>query len=99
MNDQELDRLLDLWEPPPPRPSLRDGLRAQFPRTDRLGDLVNFVQNWTDRTLLDETGLKGLYHIETEPWRPMDSIRHGQTWMEQRWRICPRSSPCLSGSG
>jgi hypothetical protein len=37
MNDNELDRLLDLWEAPPPRRSLRDGLQARFPRSDRRG--------------------------------------------------------------
>lgn len=37
MNDNELDRLLDLWEAPPPTRSFRDGLRARFPRTHRPG--------------------------------------------------------------
>lgn len=37
-----------------------------------LSDLVNFVQGWTDRPLIDETGIKGLYHIETGPWLPME---------------------------
>ena len=35
MNDTELDRLLDAWEAPAPAQSLRDGLRARFPRTER----------------------------------------------------------------
>ncbi|HEY7336706.1 MAG TPA: hypothetical protein VH639_17565 [Bryobacteraceae bacterium] len=37
MNDTELDRLLETWEAPTPRPSLRHGLRARFPRAERLG--------------------------------------------------------------
>ena len=37
MNESELDRLLDLWEAPPPRQSLRDGLRARFPYRERIG--------------------------------------------------------------
>ena len=37
-----------------------------------MSDLVNFVQNWTDRPVLDETLLKDLYRIETGPWRPME---------------------------
>jgi uncharacterized protein (TIGR03435 family) len=37
-----------------------------------LSDLVNYVQGWTDRPLIDETGIKGLYHIETGPWLPME---------------------------
>ncbi len=35
MNDSELDRLLDTWEIPGPRASLRAGLRARFPRAER----------------------------------------------------------------
>jgi len=35
MNDAELDGLLDAWEAPAPPPSLRDGLRARFPRRER----------------------------------------------------------------
>jgi hypothetical protein len=36
MNDTELDRLLETWEAPAPRPALREGLRARFPRPERL---------------------------------------------------------------
>lgn len=36
MNEDELDRLLDLWKAPAPGPSLRDGLRERLPRMDRL---------------------------------------------------------------
>jgi hypothetical protein len=35
MNDTELDRLLDTWEAPASPPSLRERLRARFPRTER----------------------------------------------------------------
>jgi hypothetical protein len=35
MNDTELDQLLDTWEPPATPPSLREGLRARFPRAER----------------------------------------------------------------
>jgi len=36
-----------------------------------IGDLVRFVENWTDRPLLDKTGLTGLYDIETDGWVPL----------------------------
>lgn len=36
-----------------------------------MADVANFVENWTDRPLLDKTGLKGLCHIETKGWLPM----------------------------
>jgi hypothetical protein len=35
MNDTELDRLLYAWEAPVPPPSLREGLRARFPRPEQ----------------------------------------------------------------
>ncbi len=35
MNDTELDQLLDSWEAPPPPSTLRSGLRARFPRSER----------------------------------------------------------------
>jgi hypothetical protein len=36
-----------------------------------MADLVNYVENWTDRSLLDKTGILGLYKIETQPFLPM----------------------------
>lgn len=37
MNDTELDRLLSTWESPAPPKSMRDRLRARFPRAERRG--------------------------------------------------------------
>jgi uncharacterized protein (TIGR03435 family) len=37
-----------------------------------MADLVAFAGNWTDRPLLDKTGIKGLYKIETQPFLPME---------------------------
>lgn len=34
-------------------------------------DLAGYLEAFTDRPLLDKTGLKGLYRIETGPWLPM----------------------------
>lgn len=36
-----------------------------------MSDLVEYAGNWTDRPLVDRTGIKGLYEIETEGWVPM----------------------------
>jgi uncharacterized protein (TIGR03435 family) len=46
--------------------------RGLHARAVDMSDLVNFVQGWTDLPLFEETGLTGLYHIETEPWLPME---------------------------
>jgi hypothetical protein len=39
MNDTELDRLLVSWKAPTPPPSLREGIRARFPRAERWGSV------------------------------------------------------------
>jgi uncharacterized protein (TIGR03435 family) len=36
-----------------------------------MSDVVVFVGNWTDRPLIDQTGLQGLYELDTEGWAPM----------------------------
>ena len=45
------------------------GLHAQ---AVTMTDLVSYVENWTDRPLLDKTGIGGLYKIETQPFLPME---------------------------
>jgi uncharacterized protein (TIGR03435 family) len=36
-----------------------------------LEDLATFVSNWSDRPVIDRTGLAELYKIDTKPWLPM----------------------------
>jgi len=36
-----------------------------------IDDVALFVQNWTDRPVVDKTGLTGLFNIQTEGWTPM----------------------------
>jgi uncharacterized protein (TIGR03435 family) len=36
-----------------------------------MADIVKHVENWTDRPLLDQTGLHGLYQIDTKGWLPI----------------------------
>ena len=45
------------------------GLHAQ---AVTMRDLAKYVENWTDRPLLDKTGIVGLYKIETQPFLPME---------------------------
>jgi uncharacterized protein (TIGR03435 family) len=47
-------------------------VRAIHSRAVDMADVVSYVENWADRPLVDKTGIKGLYHIETTPWQPMD---------------------------
>jgi len=36
-----------------------------------MSDLVSFLENWTDHPVIDKTGFKGLFDIDTEGWVPM----------------------------
>jgi uncharacterized protein (TIGR03435 family) len=47
-------------------------VRAIHAHAVTLADVAAYVENWTDRPIVDKTGLEGLYHIETSPWAPMD---------------------------
>lgn len=46
----------------------RDGVRA---KAANIADLALFVSNWTDRPLVDRTGLAGIYQFETRGWADM----------------------------
>ncbi len=46
--------------------------RGLHARAANISDLAAFVENWTDRPLLDKTGIEGLYRFETKGWLPMD---------------------------
>jgi uncharacterized protein (TIGR03435 family) len=41
-----------------------------------ISDLAHFIANWTDKPVVDQTGLQGLYKIDTDGWVP---ISLGQT--------------------
>ncbi len=41
-------------------------------------DVALFVQNWTDRPIVDKTGLKDLYNVQTNGWRPMRDLTEGE---------------------
>jgi len=47
--------------------------RGLHARAATLSDLAAFVESWTDRPLLDKTGIQGLYRFETKGWLPMDA--------------------------
>ena len=36
-----------------------------------MADLALFVENWAEHPVIDRTGIKGLFHIETKPWLPI----------------------------
>ena len=45
--------------------------RGLYSRASSISDLAAYVENWTDRPLLDKPGIRGLYRFETKPWLPM----------------------------
>ena len=44
--------------------------RGLYSRASSISDLAAYVENWTERPLLDKTGIKGLYRFETKGWQP-----------------------------
>ena len=40
-------------------------------KTVDMSDLLNFLQNWTDHPVIDNTGFKGHFDIDTEGWVTM----------------------------
>jgi bla regulator protein blaR1 len=36
-----------------------------------VADIVSFVENWSDRPMVDKTGLEGLFEVETDGWAPL----------------------------
>jgi uncharacterized protein (TIGR03435 family) len=46
--------------------------RGLHARAANMDDLVSFVENWTNRPLLNKTGIGGLWKIETQPFLSMD---------------------------
>ena len=44
------------------------GLHAQ---AVDMSDLALYVSNWADRPVIDKTGIKGLFQIDTKPWAPL----------------------------
>jgi uncharacterized protein (TIGR03435 family) len=47
--------------------------RGLHGRAVDMSDLVQYVENWTYRPLIDKTGIKGLYRIETSGWTPLQA--------------------------
>src|SRR5215471_438453 len=59
--------------------------RGLYSRASNISDLAAYVENWTDRPLLDKTGIKGLYRFETKGWLPMDpSVNAGSSEFADR---------------
>ena len=55
-----------------------------------MADVVKFVQNWTDKPLVDETGLTALYNVQTEGWVPMRPRPLGPDGTATTGRRCGR---------
>jgi len=43
-----------------------------------VADMARFVENWSDRPILDKTGLEGLFSVKTEGWAPLVPVPPGQ---------------------
>jgi uncharacterized protein (TIGR03435 family) len=47
--------------------------RGLHARAASISEVAAYMENWTDRPLVDKTGIEGLYRFDTKPWRPMNS--------------------------
>jgi len=45
-------------------------------------DLISFVENWSDRPIIDRTELRGLYNMNTDGWVPMRERGGGNEGMD-----------------
>ena len=45
--------------------------RGMHGKSVSVADMVQFVENWSDRPVIDQTGLQGLFEIDTDGWAPM----------------------------
>jgi bla regulator protein blaR1 len=45
--------------------------RGMHAKAADLADVAMFVENWADRPVIDQTGLAGLYELDTDGWAPM----------------------------
>lgn len=47
--------------------------RGMHSKAADLSDLALYVSNWTDLPVVDQTGVKGLFQIDTKPWVSLES--------------------------
>jgi uncharacterized protein (TIGR03435 family) len=52
--------------------SINGGMgRGLHGKAVEVSDIVTFVENWSDRPMVDQTGLEGLFEVESDGWAPM----------------------------
>ncbi len=58
----------------PPCHVINGGMgRGMHGKAITIADAAHYAENWSDRPILDRTGLTGLYEIDTEGWAPMEA--------------------------
>jgi uncharacterized protein (TIGR03435 family) len=68
---QEADCMTALLNPP--CHEVNGGIgRGLHGKAITIADAAYYAGNWSDRPILDRTGLDGLYEIDTEGWAPME---------------------------
>ena len=81
--------------------------RGLHAKAANISDLAAYVENWTERPLLDKTGIKGLYRFETKGWQPTigPSVDAGSSavadrparpWLRPHWTIVSGKSQTLA---
>ena len=62
-----------------------------------ISDITNYVENWTDRPMVDKTGLAGLFEVDTEGWIPMVGPVNPGPARACRMLFVPRCPRCSNG--
>jgi uncharacterized protein (TIGR03435 family) len=63
-----------------------------------MADVAQFVENWTDHPVIDRTGLKDLYNIQTSGWRPLRPMQipdNGQPPTGEQLAFADPSTPTV----
>jgi uncharacterized protein (TIGR03435 family) len=56
----------------PPCHVINGGMgRGLHAKAVTVSDIVMFVENWSDRPVIDKTGIQGLFEVETDGWAPL----------------------------
>lgn len=59
-----------------------------------MSDLASVLENWLDRPVVDQTGIKGLFNVQTEGWAPL-APRQGQQESDEAKALADPSRPTL----
>ena len=66
-----------------------------------MSDLAHYLENWTDLPVVNRTGLRGLFNMHSQGWRPMNlpPPPPGQFGTGEEFRSLPKLPAVLAELG